>query len=161
MPEGIDQSLVDEVWRALNDYDQVQAQGEARAFIRNQPHVAAFLRELTEEFDQEVQKAALGLVFLLFKVVEAHRGTPPGPISRERIQGAYDAATTWMERWDGATERLFIRGLGTSGEFPVPHLVQYVLQTFYAGDSGAHEYDQEVRGSLFLILKTVADALSL
>ena len=120
MPEGIDQSLVDEVWRALNDYDQVQAQGEARAFIRNQPHVAAFLRELTEEFDQEVQKAALGLVFLLFKVVEAHRGTSPGPISRERIQGAYDAATTWMERWDGATEDSSFGGLGPQGSFRFP-----------------------------------------
>ena len=161
MPEAIDGSLVEEVWRSLNDYDPVQAQDEAKAFLRNQPHVAAFLRDVTEEFDQEVQKAAFGLVFLLFKVVEAHRGAPAAAISRERISAARDAAVEWIERWDGAAEKLFLRGLETSTEFPVPHLVQYILGTFYAGDSGTHEYDREVKGDLFIILKSIADALIL
>ena len=160
MSEAIDQSLVEEVWRSLREYDPVQAQGEAKAFIRNQPHVAEFLRDFTGEFDKEVQKAALGLAFLVFKVVEAHRGAPPSPISRARIQEAYDATVAWVERWDGAEEKLFLRACETSGEFPIPNLVQYVLQTFYADDSGAPEYDQEVKGNFFLILKTIVDALS-
>lgn len=158
-PQGIDPSLVHEVWRTLTEYDPIQAEREAKAFIGNQPHVAAFLRDMTRELDQDVQKAALGLVFLLFKVVEAHRGTRPGPLSIDRVHQAYESTVAWVERWDGAEERFFQRGLETSGEFPTPHVVQYILDTFYGGDSGPEEYDSEVKGALFLILMTLADAL--
>jgi len=47
------------------------------------------------------------------------------------------------------------------GDFPHPNLIQYLLTIFYGGDPESAEYDEEVKASLFLLLKTVADALDI
>src|SRR6266481_1006615 len=73
---AIDKALVDEVWRELTAYAPARVASEAQAFLDLQPHAAAFSQSLTRQFDPTVQKAALGLAFLLFKVLEASLGRP-------------------------------------------------------------------------------------
>jgi len=151
----LDQALVDEVRGALDEYEPARARAEARSFRSRQPHLVALAESLTEEFDPEVQKAALGLLFLLVKVYEAHRGTPAPAISRADVTGARAATAAWLERWDGADARFLER----SGEFPQPHVVPYLISRFYpAGD--APEHAAEVKGTLFLLLQTAVTALT-
>lgn len=158
---GIDQELVDEVWREMVGYESERAAAEAKAFLQRQPHVAWLSRELTKELDAEAQKAALGLTFLLFKIVEASVGAPFPMIGRERIIGAYEATTEWLAEWEGAEPRFFLRSVEGGGEFPHPNLIQYLLTVFYGGDPESADYDDEVKASLFLLLKTVTDALDI
>ncbi len=158
---AIDQSLVDAVWREVMAYPPGRAEDEARAFLERQPHVAAFCQVVTKEFDLTVQKAALGLVFLLFKILEASLSAPFPPVAQHRIQAAYEATTEWLEQWEGADPRIFLRNVQGGGEFPHPNLVQYLLTVFYGGDPESVDYDQEVKASLFLLLKTLADALDI
>src|SRR6266568_3352852 len=68
---AIDKTLVDEVWRELTAYAPARVASEAQAFLDLQPHAAAFSQSLTRQFDPTVQKAALGLAFLLFKILDA------------------------------------------------------------------------------------------
>ena len=157
----IDQSLVDEVWREMTGYPPGRAEEEAKAFLQRQPHVAAFCHTATKEFDANVQKAALGLAFLLFKILEASLGVPFPSVARQRIVEAYAATTEWLEQWEGADPRLFLRSVHGGGEFPHPNLIQYLLTVFYGGDSESAEYDAEVKASLFLMLKTLSDALDI
>ena len=158
---AIDRSLVDEVWREITTYPPGRAEEEARAFLERQPHVAAFCRMVTKEFDPTVQKAALGLTFLLFKILEASLSAPFPPVAQHHIEQAYEATTEWLERWEGADPRIFLRSVQRGEEFPQPNLVQYLLTVFYGGDPESVDYDQEVKASLFLLLKTLADALDL
>lgn len=143
------------MWQTLSAYEPERSRAEARTFIDRQPHLIALAESVTDEFDVGVRKVALGLLFLLAKVIEAHREAPLPTVSRERVGRAYEATVEWLERWDGADERFLAR----SGEFPQPHLIPYLIGTFYpaTGDAAAHE--AEVKGSLFLLLKAAADAL--
>lgn len=158
---AIDRSLVDEVWREVTAYPPGRQEDEAREFLERQPHVAAFCQVVTRELDLAVQKAAIGLVFLLFKILEASLGTPFPPVARQRIQEAYEGTTEWLEQWEGADPRIFLRSVQGGGEFPHPNLVQYLLTAFYGGDPESVDYDQEVKASLFLLLKTLSDALDI
>jgi hypothetical protein len=151
----LDQGLVDEVWQTLGDYDPARAQAEARGFIARQPHLVALMESLTEEFDLEVRKAALGLLFLLIKVYEAHREAPVASLSRARVAEAHAASVAWLARWDGADSRFLAR----SREFPQPNLIVYLIATYYLPDDSP-EHAAEVKGTLFLLLQTVAEALT-
>lgn len=151
----LDEALVDEVWDTLSAWEPERSQTEARTFIDGQPHLVALAEAVMEEFDLDAQKAAFGLLFFLAKVVEAHREGPLSPVSRDQAGRAHEATLAWMERWEGADERFLAR----SGEFPQPHLIPYLIIRFYRGDPGHDEYEAEVRGSLFLLLKAAADAL--
>ncbi len=152
----LDQALVEEVWDTLAAYPPDRSQTEARAFLTRQPHLVALAETLTEEFDVEVRKAALGLLFLLVKIVEAQREAPVPSLSRGKVARAHAAALAWMERWDGADERFLAR----SGEFPQPHLIPYLITGFYAAAGDSLEHEAEVKGALFLLLKSAADALA-
>ncbi len=152
---ALDSTLVREVWEALCAYAPEQSEAEARAFVSRQPHLVALAQALTREFGRDVQKTALGLLFLLTKVVEAHREAPVPALARGHVARAYEAAVAWVDRWDGAEPRFLER----SGEFPQPHLVPYLLGAFYPEGAGPPEYEAEVKGSLFLLLASAADAL--
>lgn len=158
---AIDSSLVDEVWREITTYPPGRAEEEAKAFLQRQRHVAAFCHTVTKEFDAAVQKAALGLAFLLFKILEASLGAPFPSVARERVVEAYEATTEWLEQWEGADPRIFLRSVQAGGEFPHPNLIQYLLTVFYGDDEESAEYDAEVKASLFLMLKTLSDALDI
>ena len=158
---AIDQALVDEIWRETATYEAERAKAEAKLFLTRQPHVAEIWQELTKEFDTEAQQAALGLAFLLFKIVEASLGVPFPTIARERIIRAYEATTEWLEQWDGAEPRIFLRSVQGGGEFPHPNLIQYLLTVFYGEDPESAAYDEEVKANLFLLLKTLTDTLDI
>jgi len=158
---AIDPALAEEVWREMATYPPERAEEEAVAFLQRQPHVAAFCHSATKQFDEDVQKAALGLAFLLFKILEASLGTPFPQVARERVMEAYEATTAWLERWGGADPRLFLQSVLDEGESPHPNLVRYLLTVFYGGAPGSAAPDAEVAANFFLLLKTLCDALDI
>jgi len=154
---GIDQSLVDEVWRELTAYPPARVEDEAARFIGAQPHVAAFARAMTREQDPAVQRAGFGLAFLVFKIVERSLGRPFPPVAEDRIESAYEATRQWLAHAESADPE---RVLDRAADPTHPTLVTYVLSVFY-GDAAAGDYDPAVRASLLLLLRTVTTALDL
>jgi len=156
---AIDRSLVDEVWRELTTYSPGRAEAEAKAFLQRQPHVAAFCRTVTGSFDTNVQKAGLGLAFLLFKVMEASCGGPWPAVARERVMEAYEATTAWLGHWERADPQVFLRSVLGTEESPGLDLGGYLLGVVVGADPGSAGYDAQVVASLLLLVKTLADAL--
>ncbi len=153
---GIDQALVDEVWRETAAYPPGRVETEAGAFLSQQPHVAAFAQAMTREQDPVVQKAALGLCFLLFKALERSLGRPFPLVAEARILEAYEATTDWLRRSEAADAAAM---LSAADDPAHPTLVSYILAVFYGGAAG--EFDERVRAALFLMLRTLSDALDL
>jgi len=135
---GIDRALVNEVWREITSYPPGRIDEEARDFLARQPEVAAFAHTVTAEQDPLVQRAGLGLCFLLFKILERSLGHPFPRLEESRLRVAPEAA-------DDAP------GL--------PTLAAYLLSVFY-GD-GAEACDERVRAGFLLMLQTLTDALDL
>ncbi len=137
----IDTALVDEVWREITQYPPDRVEAEARAFLEQQPDVAALTAMTSEAFDFPVRQATFGLAFLFFKVLERSVGAPFPRVQEERLRKA----------WEGNVERL--SGLSES---VATGLVAYVMTVFYGGDGGP--YDTRVRASLVLLLQTLTEA---
>ena len=156
---AIDRALVDEVWRDMTAYAPARIAGEAQIFLEAQPHAAAFSQSVTSGFDPAVQKAALGLVFLLFKVLEASLGRPFPLLAEERVMGAYEETRAWLAEHEGGTGPAELLVALEHGEHP--SLPAYILSLFYAGGLAPGDYDETVRASLFCLLKTLTDALDL
>ena len=154
--QGIDQALVDEVWREATSYPPGRIDEEARAFLAAQPHVAAFAHEATREQDPAVQRAALGLCFLLFKILERSLGRPFPPLAESRLREARDASSHWLATLDGAPAERILEAADAPGH---PTLPAYIIQLFY-GDS-AERCDDRVRAALMLMLRTLTNALDL
>ena len=155
---AIDRALVDEVWQELTAYGAARTGEEARAFLARQPFVAGFSHALTQGQDEAVQRAALGLCFLLFKVVEASLGRPFPEVSEARIVAAHAEAREAIADLGAPEPDAVLRAMdGGSG----PGLVGHILATFYGGDGAGADYDDGVRANLALLLGTLARALDL
>ena len=151
---GIDQALVDEVWRETASYPPGRIAEEATDFLTRQPHVAAFAHSITHEQDASVQRAALGLCFLLFKILERSLGHPFPILSESRIQDAHDAVTAWLDTLDGEESDRVLETVSAPGH---PTLPAYIIAVFY-GES-AEGCDERVRAGFALMLRTLTDAL--
>ncbi|HTG10525.1 MAG TPA: hypothetical protein VK746_06985 [Candidatus Eisenbacteria bacterium] len=151
---GIDQTLVDEVWRETASYPPGRIAEEATDFLTRQPHVAAFAHSITHEQDASVQRAALGLCFLLFKILERSLGHPFPLVSESRIQHAHHAVTTWLDTLDGEESDRVLETVSAPGH---PTLPAYIIAVFY-GES-AEGCDERVRAGFALMLRTLTDAL--
>jgi hypothetical protein len=153
---GIDQALVDEVWRETTTYPSGRIDEEARGFLARQPHVAAFAHAMTREQDPVVQRAALGLCFLLFKILERSVGRPFPVLAEARLRAAHDASTEWLATLGGEGPERILEAAGAPGH---PTLAAYLVSVFY-GD-GAEACDGQVRAGFVLMLRTLTDALDL
>jgi hypothetical protein len=155
---AIDQALVDEVWRELTAYDAASTAEEARQFLARQPHVVGFSHAVTQGQDETVQRAALGLCFLLFKVLEASLGRPFPEVTEARIVAAHAEARAAIAELGAPDPETVLRAMdGAAGR----GLVGHILATFYGGDGAGTGYDDGVRANLALLLGTLAGALDL
>ncbi|MEX2223829.1 MAG: hypothetical protein WEG40_18725 [Candidatus Rokuibacteriota bacterium] len=151
---GIDPALVDEVWRETTSYPPGRVDAEARDFLARQPHVAAFAHSVTREQDPSVQRAALGLCFLLFKIVDRSLGRPFPALAESRIHDAHQAATEWLETLEGEESERVIEAVSAPGH---PTLPAYIISVFYGKE--AEDCDERVRAGFALMLRTLTDAL--
>jgi hypothetical protein len=154
---GIDPSLVDLVWREITAYAPARVEREAARFIDQQPHAAAFVRSMTAGQDPAVQQAALGLAFLVFEIVARSAGRPVPRVAEERLAGAWEETRAWLAH-DGSADPA--RVLERAADPTHPTLVTYLLSVFY-GDAEPAHYDEGIRASLLLVLRTLATALDL
>ena len=154
---AIDQALVDEVWREMTAYPPGRIQSEAQAFLGGQPHVAAFTHAVMKPFDPPVQQAALGLCFLLFKILDRSLGQSFPLLSEERIVAAYEATRQWLAESGGEAGAIAL----SVDQGPHPSLITYILSVLYRGESDPAGYDEQVKASLVLLLTTLTDALDL
>ena len=155
---GIDPELVDEVWREMTRYAPERVVVEAQAFLAQQPHVAAFSHAITRGANEAVQRAALGLCFLLFKVLERSLGRPFPELAEARIADAYATTRAWLDGQEAADPGTVVRALDGAAH---PSLVTHILATLYGGGGAAADYDDGVRANLALLLGTLTDALDL
>lgn len=155
---AIDRALVDEVWREMTVYPPEQIRGEADAFLGRQPHVAAFSHAMTGALDPAVQQAALGLCFLLFKILERSLGRPFPRLEDARIRAAHAATQAWLAEEGGGEPGAIAAGLDARAH---PSLVGHIIAVFYGGDAAAGGSDEQVKAVLVLLLATLTDALDL
>jgi hypothetical protein len=153
---GIDQALVNEVWREITSYPPGRIDEEARDFLARQPEVAAFAHTVTAEQDPVVQRAGLGLCYLLFKILERSLEHPFPRLEGSRLRAAHDASTAWLADLEGDDSARLLAATGAPGH---PTLAAHLVAVFYGEDGEG--CDERVRAGFLLMLRTLTDALDL
>jgi len=153
--QPIDRGLVDEVWGEILEYHPARLQMEAAAFLDQQPHVSAFTSLIGRDFDDTVQRTAFGLAFLLFKILERGRAQALPALGEDPINAAYEVNVDWLAAMEGGEAAL----METVESGPDPNPLGYILSVFYEGDGDPGGYDLSVRANLYLMLKTLTEAL--
>src|SRR5258705_13908224 len=129
---------------------------QARGFLACQPEVAASADAATAEQDPVVQRAGLGLCFLLFKILERSLGHPFPRLEESRLRAAHDASTEWLAGLEGDDSARIVAAAGAPGH---PTLAAHLVAVFYGG--GGEGCDERVRAGFLLMLRTLTDALDL
>ena len=154
---GIDQALVNEVWREITSYPPGRIDEEARDFLARQPEVAAFAHTVTARAGcPSCSAPGLGLCFLLFKILERSLGHPFPRLEESRLRAAHDASTAWLAGLEGDDSARILAAAGAPGH---PTLAAHLVAVFYG--EGAEGCDERVRAGFLLMLRTLTDALDL
>jgi hypothetical protein len=157
--EPIPEETVEKTWHEVAGFTPDKAKKEMMKIGNNQPELLAFAMESAKEMGQEVRELAIYLFLVVHRMFQKAHGKIK-KISSEEIIECYKHNEGLMERLEGAHEKFLdrIASVQTSRE---PYVVKYVVDALMEEDEGedALTLTDEQKGFLFLLLKTVIDAL--
>jgi hypothetical protein len=155
----IPEEIVERTWQEVSGFTPDKANKEMLKIGNAQPELLAFVVESSKEMGREVSELAIYLFVVVYRMFKEVHGKIRKVSSEEIIQ-CYQHNEALMERLDGAHDKFLdrIAGVQASGQ---PHVVKYVADTLMEEDEGedALLLTEEQKGFLFLLLKTVIDAL--
>ena len=150
----ITSALVDQTCSEVNGYTDARMLTEFEAFFKEQPSICDFVTELTSESTTRIQELSLFLSYMIFKAVKLGWPEAAGAVTPERIEAAYRENELWIDR---------INEEGANAHIPAepePHLVQYVISELNQPLEDGHILDDEEKGEVFFVLKTVISSLT-
>jgi hypothetical protein len=157
--EPIPEEIVEKTWQEVAGFSPDRAKKEMMKIGNSQPELLAFVTESSKEMGQGVRELAIYMFLVVYRMFQE----APGKIKRissEEIIKCYEHNEGLLESLEGTHERFLdrIASLQTSRQ---PHVVNYVVDALMEEDEGedALALTEEQKGFLFLLLKTVIDAL--
>ena len=151
---------VEKACSEVDQYSPEQMVAEFERFFRVQPAVCDFIVEITHESGQKIQELSLFLSYMVFKSSE---GSPPGTtqaIKPEDIETAYRSTESWMEGMIAAQQSdLQAAILESLQQETEPYLLQYIISELNEPLEGGVELNDEEKGEVFFVLKTVISSL--
>ena len=151
---------VEKACSTVGRYSDEQMVDEFDRFFRAQPAVCDFIVELTHESSQKIQELSLFLSYMVFKTMDVSDTGPAAMVSVEHIEVAYKQTEAWMANVSDAEgaelEQAIVRSLRKDTE---PHLLQYVISELNEPLEDGTELNDEEKGEVFFILKTIISSV--
>jgi hypothetical protein len=148
----------------VGDYDDETMMGEFDRFFKAQPAICDFVVELTNESSQQIQEITLFLAYMIFKAIEAGRASGTAAldaVTPAAIEAAYRNSEVWIDRVSQAEgtnlDATIVSSLEQDTE---PFLLQYVISELNESLEDGAELNDEEKGEVFFVLKTVISSLS-
>jgi hypothetical protein len=159
--EPLSEELVDDTWEGFAGYTDEQAYEEAQMVGKSQPEVLAFIMEMTEDLDQEIRELAVYMFFVINRMFQNGYGKKIGKISSGEIISCYEDNEKLLESLGGVHEKFFAR-IARVQMSSQPYVIRYVVETLFEADQEEDPIllGEEDMGYLFLLMKTVVDALN-
>ena len=156
----IDGESVEKACSEVGEYTDEQMVGEFDRFFRAQPAVCDFIVELTHESGQKIQELALFLSYMVFKTMEGAQTGSAGIVKPEDIEAAYRDTESWMARVSQSEGAELQSAIAASLQRDTePYLLQYVISELNEPMEDGAELNDEEKGEVFFVLKTVISSL--
>jgi hypothetical protein len=150
----ISSELVDQTCLEVDSYNEDRMMAEFDAFFKEQPSICDFITELTSESSLRIQELSLFLSYMVFKAVKMGQSNTLSTITSESIEAAYRESEGWIDRINQEGDRAQIP------EDPEPHLIQYVISELNQPLEDGKLLEDEEKGEVFFVLKTVISSLT-
>ena len=151
---------VEKACSEVGEYSDEKMVDEFDRFFRAQPAICDFVVELTHESGQKVQELSLFLSYMVFKVIEADVSGSVTKATPETIEAGYRETESWMERISEAEGTELQSAINASLQRDAePHLLQYVISELNEPMEGGTELNDEEKGEVFFVVKTVIESL--
>ena len=136
-----------------------EAQAAMQEVAKKQPALLAHVMAYTEDLREEAQELGVYIFFVIHRMFEVGAEKPIGQIPIEAVEGIADRNDALLDRLNGAHDRFLerITEVETSRQPYVYHYLSEALIEEEEEDSV--ELTEEESGLLFIVLKTVIDAL--
>jgi len=134
--------------------------GEFDNFFRQQPAVCEFVVELTQESGQKIQELSLFLSYMVFKAATIGETDTVNRVTPEAIELAYHESESWIDRISQADGAELQPAIAASLQADTePFLLQYVISELNEPLEDGSELNDEQKGEIFFVLKTVISSL--
>jgi hypothetical protein len=157
--EPIPEEIVEKTWQEVAGFSPDRATKEMIKVGKSQPELLAFLMESAKEMGQEGRELAVYMFLVVYRMFQETHGRIRKISSKEIIE-CYEHNESLMKRLEGPHEKFLDRvaSVQTSRQ---PYVMKYVVDALMEEDEGeeAVALTDEQKGFLFLLLKTVIDAL--
>jgi hypothetical protein len=144
----------------VGEYSDEQMASEFDRFFREQPAICEFVAELTQESGQKIQELSLFLSYMVFKTMESDESANVDSVTPAAIEAAYRESEFWIERISQAEGTELQSAIaGSLQKDTEPQLLQYVIAELNEPMEDGIELDDEEKGEVFFVLKTVITSL--
>jgi hypothetical protein len=151
---------VEKACSEVGEFSDEKMVEEFDRFFRAQPAICDFVVELTHESGQKVQELSLFLAYMVFRAVETETPDPVTQVTPEIIEAGYRDTESWMERISQSEgTELQSAVAATLQRDAEPYLLQYVISELNEPMEDGTELDDEEKGEVFFVVKTVISSL--
>ncbi|HEY2383719.1 MAG TPA: hypothetical protein VGK48_21300 [Terriglobia bacterium] len=151
---------VEKACAEVGEYTDEFMVSEFDRFFRAQPSICEFIIELTSGSGQKIQELSLFLSYIVFKAAEIEKQGAADTISQEQIEAAYRTTESWMAQLGGSENSENQAAIAASmKQDKEPNLLQYVISELNEPLEDDVELNEEEKGEIFFILKTVIASL--
>jgi len=156
----ITSEFVEQACSQVGEYSDEMMTQEFQRFFQEQPTVCEFVVDLTHESGQQIQELALFLAYMIFKAVQVGGGDV-ALVTRDALEAAYRESESWIDRLSGADGPELQAALAASfNKDTEPYLLQYVISELNQPLEDGSELDDNGKGEVFFLLKTVISSLT-
>ena len=152
--------LVEETWQEVAAFPPRRAEREMERVAKKQRELLGFIAAYTEELSQEAAELAFYMFFTMHRMFEKSTDGNIKSVRGDEIEGCLDQNESLLERLEGAHEK-FIERVAKVESSHQPFVMKYLVETLIEAPEGEDPVllTEEEIGMLFLVLKTVVDAL--
>lgn len=156
----ISQEIVEATWQEVAGLSPKRAQKEIGRIAQTQPDLLPFVLALTGDCSPQAQELAVYLCYVVLRIFEKATPRRIPPIKGSRIERQYGQSEQLLLRLEGAHPR-FLEKAALAEMSRQPFVVKYVVEAIMEApeDEDPVQLTEDEKGILFLVLKTVIDAL--
>jgi hypothetical protein len=151
---------VEKACSEVGEFSDEKMVEEFDRFFRSQPAICDFVVELTHESGQKVQELSLFLAYMVFRAIETETPGAVTKVTPEIIEAGYHETESWMEHIsESEGTELQSAIAATLQRDAEPYLLQYVISELNEPMEDGTELDDEEKGEVFFVVKTVISSL--
>ena len=155
----ITNNFLEQACSEVGEYSDERMMAEFDRFFKEQPAICDFVVEATSESEPRIQELSLFLSYMIFKAVQCGRPDDTNVVPPDAIETAYRESENWIEQMSQADEPRLEELSQTLQDDFEPHLIQYVISELNQPLEDGVELEDEQKGEVFFVLKTVISSL--